>query len=135
MRLAGLLLAASLATSCMTEPSAPQSVAGSYSATRLRFTQTGLATVDALSAGATIAMTLLEDGTTSGGLVIPAALNDGVAETLDLTGTFQYTSGVVTFSHTSDTFIRDVPWTAGTNTLVTTATAGGIQYDVILTKN
>lgn len=96
---------------------------------------TGLATVDALSAGASIALTLRENGTTSGAFVIPASLNNGVAETLDLAGTFQHTNNTVTISPTADTFIRNIPWTAGTNTLVTTVAAGGIQYDVALTRN
>ena len=138
IRLAALLLAASLANSCISGPECdcvlPLSVTGSYGATRMRFTQTGV-TVDALSAGASITLTLLENGTTSGSLVIPASLNNGVAETLDLTGTFRNIENVVTFSHTADTFIRDIPWAAGTNTLETTAAAGGIQYDVLLTRH
>jgi hypothetical protein len=140
IRLGALLFAVAVANSCMTEPACgcspgPEPVTGSYSATRLRFTQTGFPTVDALSAGAAITITLLENGTTTGTFVIPASLNNGHAETLDLAGTFQNTSGTVTFSHAADTFIRNVPWGQASGALVTTASAGGIQYDVILTRN
>ena len=139
MRLAVALLVTSLSNGCSEvlcgcSPPEP-SVAGSYNATRFRFTPAGQATVDALAAGAAIALTLRGNGTTSGSLIVPAGLNGGVAQTLDLTGTLQFSGSQVTFSHQGDTFLRDVPWTVGTNTLVTNGAAGGVQFDVVLTRN
>lgn len=135
-----LIAGVTLSTGCkigddiVCDSSCIEDVAGTYHATRIRFTQTGQATVDALAAGATISIVLNRSGITTGTLFIPASLNGGVAETLDLTGTFLYSGTQVTFDHAADTFIRDVTWTfnQSTSQLSTTATAGGVQYDVIL---
>ena len=133
-----LILAASLASSsctdaaCACEP-VPM-LAGTYHATRLRATPTGQAAVDALAAGATLTLTLSGSGATSGSFFVPASLNNGVAQTLDLTGTYQLTGNHVTFSQNADTFLRDVGWTWQGNTLVTTEAAGGAQFDVVLTR-
>jgi hypothetical protein len=135
---ASLFLALSLASSCGTDYacacSPPETPVGTYQATRLRFTPSGQATVDALAAGATITLTLLVGGTTTGTFVIPASLNNGVQETLDLTGTYQVTGGHITFSHGADTFLRDLDWSWDHNTLITTGSAGGVQFDVVLTR-
>ena len=137
-----LLLSVSLADGCGTDACACtplEPVFGTFQATRFRVTPSGQATIDALAAGATITLTLSLSGTTSGTFFVPAALNNGVAVSLDLTGTYQVTyqvnGGQVTFSHAADTFIRDVSWQWDQRTtLVTTGSAGGTQYDVILTR-
>lgn len=132
-----LLLAVSLAEGCGTDACAcspPETVVGTYQATRFRATPTGQATIDALAAGATITLTLSTSGTTSGTFFVPASLNNGVAVSLNLAGTYQTSGAQVTFSHSADTFIRDVPWQRSGSTLVTTSSAGGAQYDVILTR-
>jgi hypothetical protein len=138
-----VFVAALAANSCMTEPacgcSPPPQLSGTYVATRLHFTQNGQATVDALAAGASLTITLVETGitggTTSGSLVIPAAINGGTAETLDLTGTFENSSVGLVFAHAANTFIKTVPWSLGTNTLLTASSSGGVTYDVVLTRN
>lgn len=119
-------------TACACSP--PNDVAGVYHATRLRFTPAGQATVDALAAGATITLTLAQNGSTSGTFFVPAALNNGVQVSFDLAGSYQSDGVHVSFSHTADTFIRDVQWSIQGSTLATTATAGSTQYDVILSR-
>ena len=132
-----LALAVSVANSCGEDACActpAETLVGTYNATRLRFTPSGQATVDALAAGATITLTLSGSGATSGTFFVPASLNDGVPLTLDLSGTYQSTTGHVTLSHGADTFLRDVGWTWNGNTLTTNGSAGGVQYDVVLTR-
>ena len=106
---------------------------GTYRATRLRFTPTGEATVDALSAGASITLTLSVGGATSGTFVVPASLNNGVPATFDLAGTYQQGT-YVRFTQPADTFIRDVDWTWTETSLSTTGSAGGVQYDIVLKR-
>ena len=133
-----LLLAGFLGSSCTDAACAcspTETVIGTYHATRLRFTPNGQATTDALAGGATITLTLSSGGTTSGSFFVPASLNAGTQVTFDLAGTYQATGSNVSFAHSADTFIRDVPWTWNGSTLATTATAGGTQYDVILTRS
>ena len=122
------------ALGCSSSTATSDSVAGTYHATRLRFTEPGQATVDALAGGATITIVLTSAGTTSGTFFVPAALNAGVQLSLDLTGTYQRAGAVVQFTHSADTFLRDVPWTIHGATLVTTASAGSTQYDVVLSR-
>ena len=64
-----LALAVSVANSCGEDACActpAETLVGTYNATRLRFTPSGQATVDALAAGATITLTLSGSGATSG---------------------------------------------------------------------
>ncbi len=118
---------------CACSPPA-EPVPGTYHATRLRFTPTGQATIDALAGGASLTITLTAAGTTSGTFIVPASLNNGSQATFDLTGTYQVAS-YVTFSHAADTFIRDLNWTRQEpRSLTTNESAGGVQYDVVLTK-
>lgn len=109
-------------------------LAGNFQAIRFRFTPNGQATIDALAAGATITLTLSATGSTSGSFVVPASLNNGVATAFDLAGTYQQNDNRVSFSHSADTFIRDVEWTyeASSGRLETTGSAGGVTYDVVL---
>jgi len=138
IRTASLVLAVSFANSCGADfacaCSPPETPIGTYHATRLRFTPSGQATADALAAGATITITLSGGGATSGTLFVPASLNNGTQQTFDLAGTFQIASAHVTLFHSADTFLRDVGWTWQGSTLITTETAGGVQYDVVLTR-
>jgi hypothetical protein len=46
----------------------------------------------------------------------------------------QAASNQVTFSHSADTFLRDVTWLWLGDAMSTTQTAGGVQYDVVLSR-
>jgi hypothetical protein len=128
------VLALLSALACSSSTTASDTVAGTYQASRLRFTEQGQATVDALAGGATITITLTNTGTTTGTFFVPGALNGGVPQSYDLSGTYLRTGAVLEFTHSADTFLRDVPWTIQGATLVTTASAGGGQYDVVLSR-
>jgi hypothetical protein len=54
---------------------------------------------------------------------------------LDLQGTWELNGTVVTFDLPDvDTFVRDVPFTVGTNTLTGDRTSNGTRLQVVLTK-
>lgn len=83
-------------------------VAGSYEATTLTVTEGGT-TTDALAEGASIALTLDGDGTTSGTFVVPGSmLESGEREELDLGGSWSLEGRDVSLDHEADTFLRDM---------------------------
>ena len=86
----------------------PESLAGTYAATE--FTLSGEVSGDVLAAGGSLSITLNADGTTSGSVFVPAALNDGQDFNASLVGTFTLTDGSVTFTQDADTFVRDITW-------------------------
>ena len=114
-RLSAILFLASLAgtMACSDDPGLQPTAAGVYTATELSASVDGDET-DLLLAGAELTITLTEAGTTTGTLVVPAAFTEsGSEETFSLEGTYDYDSdtGIVTFDHPADTFIRDIDWT------------------------
>ncbi|TFG45961.1 MAG: hypothetical protein E4H41_03635 [Gemmatimonadales bacterium] len=93
-------------------PAHPATVSGTYSATTLLATEpTG--STDLIAEGATISIVLTPSGTTTGSMVVPASFSEsGEEEILALDGTYSYNAetGIVTFDHVADTFIRDTSW-------------------------
>lgn len=110
-----------------------RSVAGTYSATIFTLTSGATAT-DLLAAGASVTVTLAQDGTTSGRLFVPGGAEDGGDLDADLTGTWSLNGASVTFSQTADTFIRDVAFTAEPNRLRTQGTFDGETIALTLTQ-
>lgn len=112
LRSFALICAAVLAVGCENS-TGPRVTAGTYVATATSasnrigaFTTTeGGVTTDWLAEGATIEITLNENGTTTGNLFIPDASGD-IDE--DLTGTWDQSGGTLTLSHPADTFLRDM---------------------------
>jgi hypothetical protein len=110
-----------------------ETVAGTYGASV--FTVTGFSgTTDLLLAGATVDATLAPDGTTSGRLFVPGGDEGGGDLDEDLTGTWTLAGQTVTFSQTADTFIRDVEFIAGRNTLTGEGTFSGLNVVLQLVK-
>jgi hypothetical protein len=110
-----------------------ETVAGIYEASV--FTVTGFSgTTDLLLAGATVDATLVPDGTTSGRLFVPGGDEGGGDLDEDLTGTWTLTGQTVTFSQTADTFIRDVEFVAGRNTLTGEGSFSGLNVFLQLVK-
>ncbi len=110
-----------------------ETVAGSYQASSLTGTQSGL-TVSLLSLGASVEMVLNEDGTTTGRVFAPGLDEGGQDLDLDLAGTWTLQGETVTFRHTGDTFIRDVPFTVGRNRLEGEGTFRTVTVRLTLTK-
>ena len=125
MLMAGLLFAA-LACSDSTAPSV-ETVAGTYTATRLTTTENGT-TTNQLAAGASITLTLNANGTTSGQFIVPGELNADLAGTWTLNGT------TVELTHSADTFLTDTSWQVRGNTLVGDETFGTTRVQVTLSK-
>ena len=80
-----------------------------YGAVMWTITEAGVET-DALAAGATLDLELTEDNRVSGTLFMPAAINNGVDLTADMSGTYTIVQGILRFTQTADTFVRDVAW-------------------------
>jgi hypothetical protein len=111
----------------------PESVAGSYQATSLTGTQSGI-TVNLLSLGASVEMVLNENNTTTGRVFAPGLDEGGQDLDIDLAGTWTLQGETVTFSHTGNTFIRDVPFTVGRNRLEGEGTFRTVTVRLTLTK-
>jgi hypothetical protein len=105
-------------------------VAATYTATT--FTVNVLGTEhDMLEAGASIVLTLSEDGTCSGHLFVPATdLSDEVDA--DLAGTWTLSGNTVTVSQSADTFLRDIDLEVDSPRLIGNGTFDGAMIHVEL---
>lgn len=110
-----------------------ENVAGSYQASTLTGTQSGI-TVNLLSLGATVAIVLNEDGTTTGRVFAPGLDEGGQDLDVDLAGTWTLQGETVTFNQTGDSFIRDVPFAVGRNRLQGEGTFNTVTVRLTLTK-
>jgi hypothetical protein len=109
------ILAAALALACGSDSTAPGvSAAGSYTATT--FITTGPSgQTNQLLAGSTAAITLANNGTTSGHLHLAASASNPVVDA-DLTGTWRQSGMTVRFTIPAiDSFINDMPFTVTAN--------------------
>jgi hypothetical protein len=111
-----------------------ENVSGSYSAASFTLT-TVAGTVDLLALGADVTAVLAPDGTTTGHLSVPGGGEGGEDVEADLTGTWTLSGTTVTFNQTADTFIRDVEFTAGENTLTGEFADQGETVRLVLTKS
>lgn len=115
-----------------------ETVAGDYQATTLTATQ-ATGTVNLLEAGGSLILTLQVNGGTTGRLFIPGGGETGEDLDVDLTGSWTLTGSTVTFFQPgADTFIRDMTFTAGPNSIrgeeTFPTTGGDITITVVLTK-
>lgn len=91
----GAVLAVVVASACSDSPVAPTDVAGSYHINSFKVVINGV-TTDLASAGASINLTLSEDGKTTGHITVPAAggANPSPVDE-DLAGTYHLGGGVL----------------------------------------
>ena len=134
-RLLPLLLLLTLSCGGDDEPFSPtvENVAGSYQASSLTGTQSGI-TVNLLSLGATVAIVLNEDGTTTGRVFAPGLDEGGQDLDVDLAGTWTLQGETVTFTQTGDTFIGDIPFAVSRNRLQGEGTFNTLTIRLTLTK-
>jgi hypothetical protein len=118
------------------EPSSSP-IAGSYVATSWMTTGNS-GQQNQLVMGSTLQITLAANGTTTGHLHVVAS---GASPALDadLAGTWALSGNVVTFTHATDTFVRNTPFTAGFNvqgvsTLEGDKTFSGTRIQITLTR-
>lgn len=110
-----------------------ETVAGTYEAASFTVTS-GVGTTDLLAIGATVDATLAPDGTTSGRLFVPGGEEDGSDLDEDLTGRWTLAGQTVTFEQTAGSFIGEVEFIAGRNTLTGEGTSGGLSIFLQLVK-
>jgi len=107
----------------------------SFNAEMFTVTERGTIT-NLLSQGASLTITLNSDHTTSGRLVVPGAGEGGGSLDVSLAGTFSFDDAqdAVVFTHSADTFLRDMTFTAGrlTGHLTLAAEASFSGADVVL---
>jgi hypothetical protein len=130
-RLLGLAAAATLLGCGSTKPSP---IAGTWNATVFTITSSGAQPVNVLQQGGSLSITITSDNTTSGSLVIPASLTGSSPITNDMAGVALIVNGTVIFEQAADTFVRDVTWTIGDNTLTTTEIVSGVTLDITLLR-
>jgi hypothetical protein len=111
-----------------------ETVAGSYHATTFTATQGGIP-LNLLLGGGSLTLTLHEDGTTTGRLLVPGGGEAGEDLDVDLAGTWTLTGSTVTFDQpNADTFVRDMAFTAERNRLSGEENFGDFAISVVLTK-
>ena len=74
----------------------------------------------------------MSNGTTTGTLVVPAPLNNGVAINESMAGTFTRNGDTVTFDQSADTFVRDMTFTVVGNVMTGSLSSGGETVAVTL---
>jgi hypothetical protein len=105
-------------------------VSGSYHATTFTAGQSNL-----LALGATVDVTLLSNGTTTGHLTVPLAGDNGTTLEEDLAGTWTLSGNTVTFSQSAGTLIEAATFTAEENRLTGSGTFKELALLLVLTKN
>ncbi len=96
-------------------PTVPE-VAGSYEATHFRIIEDGQ-TTDLLEEGASLSLTLAEDGSVSGRLFIPGGGENGSDLDASMEGVWLLSGDQVTFDQVADTFMNDMTFAVEDNRL------------------
>ncbi len=110
-------------------------VTGTYAAAFFRITPAGQAEINVLAAGGSLSIVIRSDGTTTGGLSIPASVTGGAAFSASMEGTADVGGLTVTFDQEADTFVRDLSWSRIGNSLeVRDQTVGGATYSITLNR-
>ena len=108
-------------------------IVSSYEATTFTVTPTGQAPINVLTAGGSLTINLMSDGTTTGSLIVPAGASGGTAINASMAGTFTRVGDTVTFDQDADTFVRDMDFTVSGSTLTGVENFGGGTVAVTLT--
>ena len=111
-----------------------EDLTGSYQATVFTYQPAGGAVTDVLAAGGNITLTIHNDRSTSGTMLIPGSVVQGSNQSVSLLGQAVELEGVVTLSLSSDTFLRDMEFTFDGNSLSGSDTFSGVSVVVVLTK-
>ena len=132
--LLGTALIASTAA-CGDDPTSPNPLNGTYTATTLRVTPDGQPEIDILAEGGTLSLTLSGQNTVAGSLFIPASATGGEAFTANMAGTVVRTGNTVRFDQDADNFVRDLTWTVSNGSLtVVNQAAGNARFTATLMK-
>ena len=91
-------------------------------------------TIDWLARGASVSLSLRQDGTTAGRLFVPGEGEDGSDFDADLAGTWSISGNVVRFAHMADTFVRDTDFLFESGTLTGMRTSGDVTVRLVLIR-
>jgi hypothetical protein len=112
----------------------PDSVTGPYFASTFLVTQNDI-TVDVLALGGSMDIALGSDGTATGHLFVLHGAENGSDLDVDLQGTWELKGNVVIFDMPNvDTFVRDMPFTVGTDTLTGDETFSKVRIQLVLSR-
>lgn len=111
-----------------TGPSA--SVVGNYNATTFMLTRTGIPPTDVLAAGGSMIVELTSEGIMGGNLFIPGSLTDDGQdfEIMMTGGRYTRSANTVRFQHDGESFVEDMAWAIGPNTL----SASRVEFEEII---
>lgn len=112
----------------------PGSVVGTFGATIFRVTPSGKPQIDVLAQGGSLSISVTAKNVTTGQLSLPASVA-GSAVLAPMTGEAIITGNTVRFQQTADTFVRDLTWSVGRDTLqVSNQSVGSATYTITLVK-
>jgi hypothetical protein len=113
----------------------PDPILGAYTATTFRVTPAGESEIDVLAEGGSLSITIGTNFTTTGSLVLPASVTGDEALQESMAGVADREGNGVQFVQTADTFVRDLNWTVGDDTIsVTNQSVGGASFTIVLTR-
>ncbi len=116
------------------KPAGPISpVEGAWSASTFLLVPSGQSTIDVLSLGGSLTITLSANGTTTGQLAIPASVPGGPL-TASMAGTYTFSNDTVRFDQGADTFVRDLPFALQDTNLVGLRNFGSATIAVVLSR-
>ncbi len=126
-----LVLGLTACNETTTEPG--DTLAGNYTATYFRVTESGATEVDVLANNGRLVINIAENNTTTGSLILPSNVQGGL--TASMAGTANLSGSTVTFQQNEDTFVRDLSWTLTNNGLtVSDQLHQGTLYTITLTR-
>ncbi|HEY9014664.1 MAG TPA: hypothetical protein VIM84_06350 [Gemmatimonadales bacterium] len=133
LRVVGALALISCGDDELSSPSRA-AVVGTYEATSFTVTQSDI-TADLLNLGATLSLTLAEDGTATGHLFAPHLGPGGSDLNEDLTGTWTLSGETVTLSlPQATTFLQDATFRFDSNRLIGDETVNETRVQLELTR-
>ena len=134
MRRNAALWLASLAMVAAVGGCKDESVIGSYTATTFTYTPTGGAPINVLTAGGSIALTINNDMSTGGSMVLPPSVTGGSTSSVSLLGNAAKSGDQVQLNLIADTFLRDIVYTFDGSSLSGSGTFSGTTVVVTLSK-
>ena len=127
-----LLVGSFSVTLACSNPLTPESIAGTYVATR--FTYFGELTGDVLEAGGNLTLVLNADGTTTGSMFVPGSLNAGMDFNVDMAGTFTLVKDSLSLVQPALSYIPYLAWTVSANKIDGSGNISGVTITVVLSR-
>jgi hypothetical protein len=127
---AAMLIGLLLVGACYDGPTGPEPLVGTWVATTMRITPDGGETVDLLAEGASLTITFGSGYTMTGTLSLPDEESPA-----SMNGTYIRRRNTLEFVQTADTFVRELTWSIGANTLTASdQTVENTEFEIVLTQ-